>query len=655
MRPNDGDAVLPSQSRIHSHDFQHRARAAGSRSRSRGPDELALTLDDEDQCASPARKPSSNTHALSIDTDDDDREMDIGTSSLLSKPRYVGKPPAATMRLRNARILAFLGLVCAALLTATSYVTLSTSVGSAAAPAPPASATPVPQRASSPPAPATSNRLDRPAAPQPAARFDHTEADNADHAREQAWFRSRSHPVHDTFMVVSINSGAMELAMNMVCSLIRNVDRAEAGFAAGDGTSSSILDHLVFWAMDKEAAERLEDMRQGLLEGSLLMKRGDDGRRSKNGARSRAKDAENKESDLGTKMYASAATPPRLFGIYYDASLSTKKAGLVNWAGDASGYDHMMDLRLDFFVRLTSTLGLNFLFSDADIYFLSNPFTDLNLPHGVPPSLLASNSSSVAPSSAINGTDIYRATPDLIYSTDARSLYHLLRDPFEGEPRVPKICGGFFWARANSRSAALFSLLRSRRLNDQRGIVQLLNGDELEAVLVDPLPAGMRRRKPFLPAARPIAGGGGGGNGPSGWSLIAQWFGMGGNRDVGPSFDNTADEIESPVKPEELYPPLPASDVDGVIRVRILSQAAYANALPEYAPIGTRGPGFHRYREELEERGEREVLYHPNYWKETRPSGRDLQRGFWPWSDNKTLAFEGVDMWKVKEGRCLIN
>ncbi|KAJ3192359.1 hypothetical protein HK101_006702 [Irineochytrium annulatum] len=77
--------------------------------------------------------------------------------------------------------------------------------------------------------------------------------------------------------------------------------------------------------------------------------------------------------------------------------------------------------------------------------------------------------------------------------------------------------------------------------------------------------------------------------------------------------------------------------------------------MPNYAPVGTRGPWYYKYAKELKERGEREVLYHPNYWKNTKaPTEDDLARGHWVWSDNKTMIFEAVDMWKVQGDRCML-
>ncbi|KAJ3159507.1 hypothetical protein HK101_001048 [Irineochytrium annulatum] len=488
----------------------------------------------------------------------------------------------------------------------------------------------------------------------PAGRFDRQKSDDDDPARELAWFRARVHPRHDTVMIVPVNGGAMPLATNMLCSLIRNA-------------GPDIVDSLVFWAMDATAAEKLTEIREGMLNGSYFDVGTAKGRRAeedgvgfgKNGTFGKDDGghdyASTTTSASGAALHAStaftAASPamptavaaasavhavpigliqdPKsfakganraLFGIYYDPTLSTSMTGLVNGLNDGGNYYHMMSLRLNFFVRVSKTLGLNFIFSDADIYYIADPFSDLNLPYGVPDPLNRTT------------TDYYRDLPDIIYSTDARGPYHTLSDPWEGQARIPKICGGFFFARANERTARLYTKLRDLNWNDQWGVDGLLNGDMFEAVMVDPLPAGIKERKPFV-------------RGKTEAELRAE------------EEKQKAEEEQKKVGSRKRWWKRVENSVDPdkVMRIRILSQAAYTNALVQYAPVGTRGPGFHKYVKELHERGEKEVLYHPNYWKNGEaPSEDDLARGHWVWSDNKTLIFEAVDMWKMNGNQCML-
>ncbi|KAJ3054423.1 hypothetical protein HDU99_007775, partial [Rhizoclosmatium hyalinum] len=103
--------------------------------------------------------------------------------------------------------------------------------------------------------------------------------------------------------------------------------------------------------------------------------------------------------------------------------------------------------------------------------------------------------------------------------------------------------------------------MRAKDLNDQWGMNSLLDDktNGFDAVMVNPLPAGIESRK-------------------------------------------------DPRNETEI--------VNGteVIRVRILSQAAFRNSLPYYSEAGSVGDDYSMLLEELAARGEYEVLDHPNYW-----------------------------------------
>ena len=136
-------------------------------------------------------------------------------------------------------------------------------------------------------------------------------------------------------------------------------------------------------------------------------------------------------------------------------------------------------------------------------------------------------------------------------------------DPYEGEPRIPKICGGFFYARVNTRTKLVFNSLLAMRMNDQWGMNDLLN-NYFDSVMVDPLPLGIKSRKQRPQHAR-----------------VA----------------NIAREA---------------------LRVLILSQQSYMNALVQQTRPSELPEHFHARMMELEGRGEKRVLYHPNWWGQNK-------------------------------------
>ncbi|KAJ3120433.1 hypothetical protein HK100_012797 [Physocladia obscura] len=278
------------------------------------------------------------------------------------------------------------------------------------------------------------------------------------------------------------------------------------------------------------------------------------------------------------------------FAVYFDATLSLPPAHANYKANNRAPFFKLMQARNAFFLRILKQLNLNLLFTDMDLVFLANPIKDLNLPKGIP-SLPSLRNSGIATENNNDDKEsdldrvladlvpvdsLYSDVPDMIYSTDTRDFFHNLNDPYERSPWIPKICGGFFFARSNPRTITTWEYMHIHNLNDQWGMDQLLNGHiatirnsddrepsslaaqrrKFDAVLVDPLPAGLTSRK----------------------------------RDIRKFIDAQA-----------------------AIRVRVLSQAAYRAALPHYADGGEVPDDYSEFLKELEERGEKEVLFHPNY------------------------------------------
>ncbi|KAJ3208390.1 hypothetical protein HDU67_006774 [Dinochytrium kinnereticum] len=393
------------------------------------------------------------------------------------------------------------------------------------------------------------------AIPHSPAIFHRTNASTI--TEERRWWKSRM-DYRETAFITSANNATFPFIRNMVCSLINS--------------APELLENLVVWALDETVVKRLLEFRKELLAGSFVDPLG------------------RSEGNMKRHHWKSP------LGIYFDADKTTTPnmtSGVVN----TKTYYGIMDMRRDFYVHLLDDIGINYLFTDADVHYSANPFEDLNLPFGIPDDEKRSGIAHQLPSSV---EDFYRDYPDIIYSTDARKPYHYLADPYEGGKRTPKICGGFFFARSNARTVQLYRTIRDAKINDQWGVDDLLN-NHFPTVLVDPLPAGLEKRK-LNPKSVEI------GKRVEGWS----W-----------------------------------SDP---IRIRVLSQAAYTNALPEWAKPGTRGPTYDELVKELRERGEREVLFHPNYWADKYAPYFRIH----VFTDNKTWIFEQLNMWKVQDGRCYL-
>ena len=72
--------------------------------------------------------------------------------------------------------------------------------------------------------------------------------------------------------------------------------------------------------------------------------------------------------------------------------------------------------------------------------------------------------------------------PDIVYALDPRRFYQTQNDPWEWLSRVPRICGGLFYAKSNNRTINLYKQLSEavikEKLNDQLATDHVLNHEE---------------------------------------------------------------------------------------------------------------------------------------------------------------------------------
>ncbi|TPX32705.1 hypothetical protein SmJEL517_g04262 [Synchytrium microbalum] len=344
------------------------------------------------------------------------------------------------------------------------------------------------------------------------SRFDHLPKHDHDPSELRAWFTARAR--NNTIMMSQTNKAGTPFTKNMICSLVKS--------------DPTVIQHIIIWATDEEAAKDL-----------LLF-----------------------EAET-TRLTGYS------FGVYFDRRYQTNQVWNGGW-DNSTGYFEIMDIRRLVFARVIEILDMSLIFVDGDVVFFKNPFTTLNVPFGVPGLAHGLEEDEITV-----WEDLYNDLPDLVYSTDARKQFDDLDDPYEGEPRVPKLCGGFFYARVNGRTKLVFKSLLAMKMNDQWGMVDLLN-NYFDSVLVNPLPLGIKSRKDRPQNARAT---------------------------------NIARDA---------------------VRVLILSQVAYMNALSHQTSPSELPEHFHSRMMDLEERGESRVLYHPNWW-----------------SRNKTRIFEDHRLWTL--------
>eukprot|EP00026_Physarum_polycephalum_P006780 Phypoly_transcript_06832.p1 GENE.Phypoly_transcript_06832~~Phypoly_transcript_06832.p1 ORF type:complete len:330 (+),score=43.28 Phypoly_transcript_06832:305-1294(+) len=159
--------------------------------------------------------------------------------------------------------------------------------------------------------------------------------------------------------------------------------------------------------------------------------------------------------------------------------------------------------------------------------------------------------------------------PDFVYATDARDHYKWLEDPYEKMPYVPMICGCLFYARANNRTARIMNDLAKLDYNDQFGIDVLFNSPGGQCtILSEPLPSGLPRR----------------------------------------------DHDRKDCVPEDR------------LRVQILDLGKYANGVL----FLKRKDHYQEVLREMEEKGEKRVMVHPNIWEYNFDKVKALKdEGFW--------------------------
>ncbi|KND04422.1 uncharacterized protein SPPG_00151 [Spizellomyces punctatus DAOM BR117] len=151
------------------------------------------------------------------------------------------------------------------------------------------------------------------------------------------------------------------------------------------------------------------------------------------------------------------------FGIYHDPNLFSVSSFE---AGGSDNYWRMMSQRPNFFLTMLRDTKLGVLFVDADIVFYSDPWDIVRKSRGA----------------------------DVVITTDARDFYDLLEDPYEGQPRVPRICAGLFGVRANQQTVRIYEIMaeqmKAGASNDQYALDWILNYS-FNSVLVPPIPAGL--------------------------------------------------------------------------------------------------------------------------------------------------------------------
>ncbi|UJR24273.1 hypothetical protein I4U23_027240 [Adineta vaga] len=172
------------------------------------------------------------------------------------------------------------------------------------------------------------------------------------------------------------------------------------------------------------------------------------------------------------------------FGIYHFHS-KFDQIKTIQVIGTNEYYE-LMRHRISVYLLFLEQFHLSFIFMDADIVFLNDPLNDLFF------------------------NEDRHEIEDLIYSTDARNFYNQLKDPFEGKPFVPPICGGFFLMRPTKPTIDLLKdlnkiMIIDSKANDQWTMDLLLNNrydslnnkflyDSSRTWLVEPFPLGLKRK-----------------------------------------------------------------------------------------------------------------------------------------------------------------
>ena len=200
-------------------------------------------------------------------------------------------------------------------------------------------------------------------------------------------------------------------------------------------------------------------------------------------------------------------------GLFYHSAFESPS----NFSeGGTDDYWKLMHQRPSFFLFLLETIQIDFFFVDADVVFFRDPFPWItgNKGFGIDNVVNGSLYGSYQGHNTFyhnHGPDNYKMTPtpkgysieqgwdqavpcleedphlniepDLVISLDPRALIHDLNDPWEGQSRVPKICGGMFYVKSNTRTISLYRLLYHHIAedgsNDQHGLDDILNDPKL--------------------------------------------------------------------------------------------------------------------------------------------------------------------------------
>ncbi|ORY48699.1 hypothetical protein BCR33DRAFT_714423 [Rhizoclosmatium globosum] len=179
---------------------------------------------------------------------------------------------------------------------------------------------------------------------------------------EQRWFATKKRNFTNSILLASANAAAAKsnLASNLFCSLKRNAPLA--------------LTSAVVWATDEAAAVTL--------------------------------------AALSRDTFNSA------FSVYFDATADLPNSH-ANYVNDPDSFFRLMHARNILFTHFLDTLELNFIFTDLDVVFLRDPFLDLNVPYGVPQSLVESRKLDLSPNSAtetdgVELESVWKDLPDVV-------------------------------------------------------------------------------------------------------------------------------------------------------------------------------------------------------------------------------------------------
>eukprot|EP01111_Echinosteliopsis_oligospora_P005365 TRINITY_DN1864_c0_g1_i3.p1 TRINITY_DN1864_c0_g1~~TRINITY_DN1864_c0_g1_i3.p1 ORF type:complete len:425 (-),score=77.40 TRINITY_DN1864_c0_g1_i3:97-1371(-) len=258
--------------------------------------------------------------------------------------------------------------------------------------------------------------------------------DKINHKAEYGYFFKHDqemlqrHARNNTIWIISTNKEMLPIAYNLLCSI--------AHF------DPSLIDYIVFHAVDVEAKIALERHRWH-----------DEWRF----------DAKNGTIPTFGKKWG--------YGVLYNPLFSGSSVR-PSWSDPA--YEKMMRQKPSFFLTILRTMGLNLLFSDADILYYYDPLKFVM-------------------------SDYLTGSADLSLSTDARNMFDSIGSDWERytskTTKIPSFCGGLFFARSNNRTILFFEKLElfleeAYDMNVQTGFEQVLE-EKTKLQLVGRLPRGL--------------------------------------------------------------------------------------------------------------------------------------------------------------------